>query len=206
MFASQVNLCFVTLFNVCLGQNNSSLLQKSPKFQESQGTRVGRMKEFASAGGKKGVFKAPDRGEDGPVAFELRPQPLKETSTQPTRVLACTDTALWLGCDQGILVWDIPGAFKSSCDGKDNMKGDEDAAAYSRSVQGLGPLCLFADTNNQVMWSGHKDGSVKAWHLSSELGSENVRDGNIAILSWQAHQTPVLAMVVTSYGMQQLVL
>lgn len=182
------------------GKDNQPLHQKTAKLQESHGTTVGRMKEFVSAGGRRGGFKAPDRGEDGPVAFELRPQPLQEMPVQPTRVLACTDTALWLGCDQGIMVWDIPGAFKSSCDGKSNMKGDEDAAAYSRSVHELAPLCLVADTTNHLMWSGHKDGRVRAWHLTFEHASENASDGNTAVFTWQAHQTAVLAMIVTSYG------
>lgn len=183
------------------GQDKMRSQQRTTSPHELPSSKMGRIKEFIGAGGGKGVFKAPERGADRPVPLELRPQPLKEMSSQPTRVLACTDTAVCSGCEQGIMVWDILSACRSNCDGKANMNGDEDAAAYSfLPLHESAPTCLFTDTANHIMWSGHKDGRVRAWSLSFKHGSESVGNGNAPILTWQAHQTPVLAIVVTSYG------
>lgn len=173
---------------------------------EESTTKMHRAEEFVGAGGGKGIFRAPVRGTfypEGPVSLELRPQPLNESQTnQPTRVLISTDTCVWSGCDIGIMVWDIHTACELTCDGRNNMKGDEDAAAYSMlPVHGSALTCLFSDIANSIVWSGHKDGSVRAWSVLFNRGNgTSSSHEDAAVLTWQAHQTSVLSIVVTSYG------
>ncbi|KAI5066836.1 hypothetical protein GOP47_0017364 [Adiantum capillus-veneris] len=182
------------------GQDNIYLQQNTARLHEPYGARVEKVREFKSAGGGRRIYKAPDQDEDGPVAFELRPQPFKVLPVQPTGVLTYTDSSLWLAYEQGFLVWDILTAFRSSCDGRDNIKGDEDAAAYSQLKHGFSTTCLFADSANHLIWSGHKDGKMRAWSIVLEHDGENAANRNTAIFTWQAHQAPVLAIVVSSYG------
>ncbi|MCO5564680.1 hypothetical protein L7F22_018347 [Adiantum nelumboides] len=182
------------------GQDNIHLQQNNVRLHNSHRTRAGKLSEFTSFGSGKGIYKAPGQDEDGPVAFELRPQPFKVLPAQPTGVLACTDTSLWLAYEQGFIVWDIPSAFSSSCDGRANMKGDEDAAAYKQLKHGFSTTCLFADNTNHLMWSGHKDGKVRAWPIYPDHDGENAANRSEAIFTWQAHQASVLAIVVSSYG------
>ncbi|MCO5564876.1 hypothetical protein L7F22_018544 [Adiantum nelumboides] len=182
------------------GQDNIHLQQNTVRHYNSHCTRAGKLSEFTSSGSGKGIYKAPGQDEDGPVAFELRPQPFKVLPAQPTGVLACTDTLLWLADEQGFIVWDIASAFSSSCDGQANMKGDEDAAAYKQLKHGFSTTCLFADNTNHLMWSGHKDGKVRAWPIYPDHDGENAANRSDAIVTWQAHQASVLAIVVSSYG------
>ena len=57
-------------------------------------------------------------------------------------------------------------------------------------------MCLLPDAANRLVWSGHRDGKVRAWAMNVS----NDNDGFEAALTWQAHRASVLSMVVTSYG------
>ena len=169
---------------------------------EARDSKIHMLKEFVAAGGK-GNTNVGERGVERPVSFELRPPPLQETFIHyPLRVLACTDTQVWSACEQGMMVWDIPMAWKSKCDGRTNLEGDKDAAEYTiHPLHGSAPTSLFIDSENNIMLSGHRDGRVAAWPLIVKTSVENISDESNAPVTWQAHQGPVLAIVMTSYGM-----
>jgi hypothetical protein len=96
-------------------------------------------------------------------------------------------------------VWDIEAACSSRSEGSNNPLGDEDAAGYT--VLTSGPtLCLAMDTGNQVVWTGHRDGKVRAWPLNIRGGDSQKRDPVEHVLVWDGHQAPVTAITITPYG------
>lgn len=147
--------------------------------------------EFLAAGGGTGVFKTPVRSAahpGRPPSLELRPHPLRETQAgRFLRNLVSTDSQLWAGSEWGLRVW----KFSEMYDG-----GEEEAPFYE-SVQASPTLCAVADEGSRVVWSGHRDGRIRAWKMDGclERGS-TFREA----LSWQAHRGPVLSIVMTSYG------
>jgi hypothetical protein len=146
------------------------------------------------------VYRAPSRGflqAGHPVALELRPHPLKDIH-QSTKTILCTETSLWAAFDFGLQVWDIESATGCFSEGVDNLVGDEDAAAYCvLSVHASPTLCLALDIANEIVWSGHKDGKVRAWPAQVK---RTRWDPTLPSLVWEGHRTPVTAIVVTSYG------
>jgi hypothetical protein len=159
--------------------------------------------EFLASGGGRGVFRAPSREtftSGNPVALELRPRPLKlKEVNQSIRTIMCTETSVWAAFDHGLKVWDIEAACSSRSEGSNNPLGDEDAAGYT--VLTSGPtLCLAMDTGNQVVWTGHRDGKVRAWPLNIRGGDSQKRDPVEHVLVWDGHQAPVTAITITPYG------
>lgn len=68
---------------------------------------------------------------------------------------------------------------------------------FYESVQTSPTLCVIADEGSRVVWSGHRDGRVRAWKMDKCLDHGTpFREA----LSWQAHRGPVLSIVMTSYG------
>lgn len=179
----------------------------SSEFQSSawvSSSRSGRQQpEFLASGGGRGVYRAPSReifNSGNPVALELRPRPLKlKEVNQSIRTIMCTDTSVWAAFDHGLKVWDIGAASSSCSEGSNNPLGDEDAAGYT--VLTSGPtLCLAVDTGNQVVWTGHRDGKVRAWPLNIRGGDSQKRDPIEHVLVWDGHQAPVTAITITTYG------
>ncbi|KAJ7562619.1 hypothetical protein O6H91_03G077500 [Diphasiastrum complanatum] len=160
--------------------------------------------EFVGAGGGKGIFRAPYRGAVHPlrpVSLELRPHPLGDQRTDGTKVLICTDEAVWAGCDFGLKVWNIDSATSEGSDGHGNKPGDKDAAAFIvLTADGTSTQSLATDVTDRFILSGHKDGRVRAWRTDMCSRSQESEESNSAVLMWQAHRNPVLALVVTSYG------
>uniref|UniRef100_A0A0D3H2B3 Inositol polyphosphate-related phosphatase domain-containing protein n=1 Tax=Oryza barthii TaxID=65489 RepID=A0A0D3H2B3_9ORYZ len=63
-------------------------------------------------------------------------------------------------------------------------------------------LCVEADAANALVWTGHKDGRIMSWRMDLAAGGDD-DDAPLfrEALTWQAHsRTPVLSMVITSYG------
>lgn len=160
--------------------------------------------EFTAAGGGKGVYRSPSRefvNSGHPVAMELRPRPLRTDFCQTIKTLLCTDTAVWAAFDSGLKVWDIETAFGNCSAGDGNLAGDEDAAPYTVLAVNMAPtLCLAMDVANQIVWSGHRDGKVRAWPLQIHSGTAQQRNSVAPVLVWDAHQAPVTALTITSYG------
>ncbi|XP_024524008.1 type II inositol polyphosphate 5-phosphatase 15 [Selaginella moellendorffii] len=160
-------------------------------------TVVKRSSEFI-AGGGKGVYKPPLRGPvdpDRPVPFDLRPSPMR--TNQPARALTCTGSSVWLACDGALKVWDVANAMSHGSGGDGNPPDDIDAAAFTyMGVEGM-TLCLVADAANKLVWSGHRDGKVRAWSTEELVRSKRRTEPS---LCWIAHRSPVLSMVITTYG------
>ena len=160
--------------------------------------------EFTAAGGGKGIYRSPSRefvNSGHPVAMELRPRPLRTDACQTIKTLLCTDTAIWAAFDCGLKVWDIETAFGNCSAGDGNLAGDEDAAPYTVLAVNMAPtLCLAMDVANQIVWSGHRDGKVRAWPLQVHSGTAQQRNSVAPVLVWDAHQAPVTALTITSYG------
>ncbi|KAK4789402.1 hypothetical protein SAY86_020721 [Trapa natans] len=158
--------------------------------------------EFVASGGGSGIFRVPIRAAvhpSRPVCNELRPHPLKETQVGKfLRNIACTDTQLWAGQENGVRFWNFDDEFEAGRGlGGRIRRGDEDAAPFHESVTTSPTLCLFADSANRLVWSGHKDGKIRSWKMDQPVDNDNhFKEG----LSWQAHRGPVLAIVTTFYG------
>uniref|UniRef100_A0A7I4BC76 Inositol polyphosphate-related phosphatase domain-containing protein n=1 Tax=Physcomitrium patens TaxID=3218 RepID=A0A7I4BC76_PHYPA len=156
--------------------------------------------EFLASGGGRGVYRAPSRDlfyAGNPVALELRPRPHKEMN-ESIKTALCAGSSLWAAFDHGLKVWDIEDASSGGSEGSNNSPGDEDAAAYIPLVVNSGAtMCLAMDNANQIIWSGHRDGRLRAWPLNIRDGGSQGRD---QILEWDGHQAPVTAITITSYG------
>jgi hypothetical protein len=178
--------------------NPSGLVEPGP-IKVSMNVR--RSNDFFAAGGGKGVYKAPLRGyvhAGHPVPLELRPHPLKDTNLS-TKAIVCTETSVWAASDTHLQVWDIESATRECSAAVDNLTGDEDAAAYHvLPVHGEPISCLAMDVANHIVWSGHRDGKVRGWPM--QVGTEKPMTTTVPILMWEAHQSPVTAIAVSSYG------
>ncbi|KFK31177.1 hypothetical protein AALP_AA6G079000 [Arabis alpina] len=162
--------------------------------------------EFMGAGGGVDVFKVPVRAAVNPgrpPCLELRPHPLRETQTGKfLRNIACTETQLWAGQENGVRYWNLEEAYEVGCGiGGQVRRGDEDTAPFHESVAISPTLCLMIDHGNRLVWSGHKDGKIRAWLMNQPV--TNTVDDSKPFkerLSWQAHRGPVNYIVISSYG------
>ncbi|KAL8122249.1 type I inositol polyphosphate 5-phosphatase 13-like isoform X2 [Apium graveolens] len=147
------------------------------------------------------IFKAPRRAAvhpNRPSFLELRPHPLRETQVGKfLRTIASTDTQLWGGLECGVRLWKLSDAFAPGIGiGGRARRGDEEAAPFYESVSTSPTTCLAIDCGSKLVWSGHKDGKIRSWNMEDELNDDPFSDG----LSWQAHRSPVLNLVISSYG------
>ncbi|XP_010522246.1 PREDICTED: type I inositol polyphosphate 5-phosphatase 13-like [Tarenaya hassleriana] len=158
--------------------------------------------EFVGAGGGAGIFKVPVRAAvhpGRPTCLELRPHPLRETQTGKfLRNIACTDTQLWSGSENGMRFWNLEDAYEVGCGiGGQVRRGDEDTAPFHESTTTSPTMCLMIDHCNRLVWSGHKDGKIRSWKIDQPVDDSNpLKEG----LSWQAHRGPVNSIVMSSYG------
>ncbi|CAA0169004.1 unnamed protein product [Arabidopsis thaliana] len=163
--------------------------------------------EFIGAGGGSGIFKVPVRAAvhpGRPPCLELRPHPLRETQTgRFLRNIACTETQLWAGQENGIRFWNLEDAYEAGCGiGGQVPRGDEDTAPFHESVTTSPTMCLVADQSNKLLWSGHKDGKIRAWKMDQSSVSHDDEDSDPfkERVSWLAHRGPVNSIVISSYG------
>ncbi|KAK3130458.1 hypothetical protein QOZ80_6BG0493710 [Eleusine coracana subsp. coracana] len=185
----------------------------------------GTLPEFVGAGGGKGIFRVPLRAAmhpGRPPPLEVRPHPLRETQAGSfLRTLAAEPQRrhLWAGAESGIRVWALDEVFAGW--GAGARRGDEESAPFREGVPSPPALCVAVDRANRLLWTGHKDGRIRSWRMDldaaatapppqaadcSVAGSSSQGGANNApvfreALTWQAYgRTPVLSMVVTSYG------
>ncbi|XP_028807480.1 type II inositol polyphosphate 5-phosphatase 15 [Neltuma alba] len=162
--------------------------------------------EFVAKGGGNGIFKVPVRAAVHPLrppSLELRPHPLRETQIgRFLRAIASTESQLWAASECGVRVWDFKDLCAAWCGVEETiMRGDEDTAPFSESVRTSPALCLVSDEGNRLVWSGHKDGKIRCWHMNQDLDeNQSGRTRFHERLSWQAHRGPVLSLTITSYG------
>ncbi|KAK3035405.1 hypothetical protein RJ639_032933 [Escallonia herrerae] len=157
--------------------------------------------EFIANGAGDGIFKVPSRAAvhpSRPPCLELRPHPLRETQVGKfLRTIACTDTQLWAGQENGVRVWNFCDEFEPGIGiGGRARRGDEDAAPFYESANTSPTMCLMVDAGSKLVWSGHKDGKIRSWRMDQTLDDNPFKEG----LSWQAHRSPVLSMVISCYG------
>ncbi|KAJ8647266.1 hypothetical protein MRB53_000289 [Persea americana] len=162
--------------------------------------------ELVGSGGGRGIFKLPVRAAVHPCrppSLEVRPHPLRETQVGSfLRNIAATDQQMWAGAESGMRFWNLEDLFRPSAG--QHQRGDEETAPF-RESEGRIPaaMCLIADLANRLVWSGHKDGKIRSWKMEQSLdgsgggGGGGFREG----LTWQAHRSPVLSIVMTAYGM-----
>ncbi|KAJ0244997.1 Type I inositol polyphosphate 5-phosphatase 13 [Hirschfeldia incana] len=158
--------------------------------------------EFIGAGGGAGIFKVPVRAAvhpGRPPCLELRPHPLRETQAgRFLRSVACTDKQLWAGQENGVRFWNLENAYVAGRGvGGRVQRGDEDTAPFRESVATSPTLCLVADQSNKLLWSGHKDGKIRAWNMDQ---NDDDSDSFEERISWQAYRGPVNSIVISSYG------
>ncbi|KAK2998745.1 hypothetical protein RJ639_023184 [Escallonia herrerae] len=157
--------------------------------------------EFIANGGGDGIFKVPSQAAvhpSRPPCLELRPHPLRETQVGKfLRTIACTDTQLWAGQENGVRVWNFCDEFELGIGtGGRARRGNEDAAPFYESANTSPTMCLMVDAGSKLVWSGHKDGKIRSWRMDHTLDDNPFKEG----LSWQAHRSPVLSMVISCYG------
>ncbi|KAL5583576.1 hypothetical protein UlMin_016018 [Ulmus minor] len=160
--------------------------------------------EFIGNGGN-GIFKAPTRAvvhPGRPPCLELRPHPLRETQIGKfLRNIACSDTQLWAGQESGLRVSNLQDAYEAGQGLVGRVtRGDEDAAPFHESVHTSPIMCLMADNENRLVWSGHKDGKIKCWRMDQAQPLDNTAPPFKEGLSWQAHRGPVFSMATTTHG------
>jgi hypothetical protein len=168
----------------------------------------GALPEFVGAGGGEGVFRVPLRAAvhpGRPPALEVRPHPLRETQVGSfLRTLACDPRGrqLWAGTESGVRVCPLDDAF-GGCAAGAARRGDEEAAPFRESVPEPPALCVAVDAANRLVWTGHRDGVIRAWRMD-QAAAAAPGDGAPMFdeaFAWQAFsRTPVLSIVITSYG------
>ncbi|XP_073223082.1 type II inositol polyphosphate 5-phosphatase 15 [Cicer arietinum] len=159
--------------------------------------------EFIAKGGGAGIFKPPVRAAvhpSRPPSLELRPHPLRETQIgrflRNIVFVATESQQLWAASESGIRFWNFKDLYASWCG-----SGDEESAPFRESVWTSPALCLVADEGNRLVWSGHRDGKIRCWHMDSHSLDDNKWSNHFKeSLSWQAHRGPVLSLTITSYG------
>ncbi|PAN36285.1 hypothetical protein PAHAL_6G271200 [Panicum hallii] len=168
--------------------------------------------EFVGAGGGEGIFRVPLRAAmhpGRPPPLEVRPHPLRETQVGAfLRTLACDPRRLqlWAGAESGVRVWGLDEVFDGWPGDAARRRGDEESAPFRESVPAPPALCAAVDSANRLVWTGHRDGRIRAWRM--DLATAAGVGGGCGdaplfkeALAWQAFsRTPVLAIVVTSYG------
>lgn len=163
--------------------------------------------EFVASGGGTGIFKLPLRAAvhpGRPPSLELRPHPLRLRETPQIgcflRTLHSTDSQLWAGSDSGVRFWNLSQLYDpigiGFGFGMTPPSGDEESAPFYESYHTSPTLCLITDAANRVVWSGHRDGRIRSWKMDQPLDATSFRE----TLSWQAHRTPALSIIMTSYG------
>ncbi|KAK8946590.1 Type I inositol 1,4,5-trisphosphate 5-phosphatase 12 [Platanthera zijinensis] len=189
------------------------------------GGAPGMLPEFVGNGGGTGIFRVPVRAAvhpGRPPALELRPHPLRETQAGAfLRTMVCTGTQLWAGQETGLRFWNLSDVY-DVWNGRPAKRGDEGSAPFFESERTSPVVCLVADEASSFIWSGHKDGRIRSWKIPKQ-GSEYLWEGGEGEdtrilentigagtgdpgslfkegLSWQAHRTSVLSMIITSYG------
>ncbi|TVU04987.1 hypothetical protein EJB05_48134, partial [Eragrostis curvula] len=181
---------------------------------EAAAARRAALPEFVGAGGGEGIFRAPLRAavQPGrPPALEVRPHPLRETQVGSfLRTLACDPRGrqLWAGAESGVRVWALDEVFTGpAAAGGAARRGDEESAPFRESVPAPPALCVAVDGANRLVWTGHRDGRIRAWRMDHAAAAAGDGAGAGAdtmfkeALSWQAFsRTPVLSIVITSYG------
>ncbi|PWZ26288.1 hypothetical protein Zm00014a_018244 [Zea mays] len=172
----------------------------------------GALPEFVGAGGGEGIFRVPLRAAMHPARpppLEVRPHPLRETQAGAfLRTLACDPRRrqLWAGAESGVRVWGLHEVFRGWWPGAGpRRRGDEEAAPFRESVPVPPALCAAVDGANGMVWTGHRDGRIRAWRMDHAAPAGGYSAGSAPMfkeaLSWQAYsRTPVLAIVVTLYG------
>ncbi|GJN04050.1 hypothetical protein PR202_ga21560 [Eleusine coracana subsp. coracana] len=158
----------------------------------------GALPEFVGAG----AFRVPLRAAVHPArppALEVRPHPLRETQVGSfLRTLACDRRQLWAGAECGVRVWPLDEVFLGARCPAAARRGDEETAPFRESAPAPPALCVAVDAANRVVWTGHRDGRIRAWRTDHAAGDAPLFTEAV---SWQAFaRTPVLSIVVTSYG------
>lgn len=162
--------------------------------------------EFVAKGGGDGIFRVPVRAAVHPLrppSLELRPHPLRETQIgRFFRAIASTESQLWAATECGVRVWDFNDLCAAWCGDEETVgSGDEDTAPFAESAWTSPALCLVSDEANRLVWSGHKDGKIRCWHMDRDSDENPSRRARFQeSLSWQAHRGPVLSLTITSYG------
>jgi len=167
--------------------------------------------EFVGAGGGEGIFRVPLRAAvhpGRPPPLEVRPHPLRETQVGAfLRTLACDPRRrqLWAGAECGVRVWRLDEVFDGWPGDAALRRGDEESAPFRESVPAPPALCAAVDGANRLVWTGHRDGMIRAWRMDLATAAGVGGGGDAPLfkeaLAWQAFsRTPVLAIVVTSYG------
>lgn len=117
-----------------------------------------------------------------------------------------TESQLWAASECGLRFWNFKDLYASWCGvgGGEGVvrSGDEESAPFRESAWTSPALCLVADEGNRLVWSGHRDGKIRCWHMDQECLDDNNKWTNHfkESLSWQAHRGPVLSLTITSYG------
>ncbi|KAK3122199.1 hypothetical protein QOZ80_8BG0666350 [Eleusine coracana subsp. coracana] len=180
-----------------LGSASSASLDRALSEYGSVGGG-GALPEFVGAG----AFRVPLRAAVHPArppALEVRPHPLRETQVGSfLRTLACDRRQLWAGAECGVRVWPLDEVFLGARCPAAARRGDEETAPFRESAPAPPALCVAVDAANRVVWTGHRDGRIRAWRTDHAAGDAPLFTEAV---SWQAFaRTPVLSIVVTSYG------
>lgn len=105
---------------------------------------------------------------------------------------------MWAASECGVRVWDFKDLYEPGIG--DIKTGDEYTAPFRESASTSPAMCLVGDEASGVVWSGHRDGRITCWNMTTLDQSGDRRRHIQEGLSWQAHRGPVLSLVITSRG------
>ncbi|XP_020245468.1 type I inositol polyphosphate 5-phosphatase 12-like [Asparagus officinalis] len=115
--------------------------------------------------------------------------------------IACTRSQLWASTECGVRFWEFSQVFGGH---KGRKGGDEESAPFRESGRTSPTMSLVLDERRGLVWTGHKDGKIRSWKMNQdggvgaeeEEGGSSFREG----LSWHAHRSAVLSLILTSNG------
>lgn len=61
-------------------------------------------------------------------------------------------------------------------------------------------MCMVVDAGDRLVWTGHRDGKIRSWMMDQNPDGGPFREG----FAWHAHRGPVLAIVISAYGMNSI--
>ncbi len=119
-----------------------------------------------------------------------------------TNAIVCTETSILGASNIHLQVQAIESAtreYNVVIAVVDNLIEGEHTVAYHLLAVHKEPISYVAmDVAYHIVWSGHKNGKVRSWPM--QVVTEKPMTTTIPSLMWGAHQSPVTAIVIYSYG------
>ena len=140
-----------------------------------------------------------------PVALEVRPAPLRQAQSERLAHVAAAGSSVLAAGDRGRpRVWRLGGRWEGAGAQwpapQGAPQGEEDSEPYAlfKPPDAEPPAVSCLHVLGSTLWSGHADGTVRAWRPGAAPGSPGV--AGQCTLRWRAHRSAVVSMLLTAEG------